>query len=280
MLKQEFYKICSTGNDYIIIDNRKNIYNVQDQEEFIRKISTRKYSVGAAGVCFIEISNKADYKVRFFSADGKEKSIFLNGLKAAVRFANEKEIAGNKQIVETKAGVLKVEVEDSIVSIVCPSLNKLELSHGLEIPHGFENKFLELSYVDMGSKYLVVELENISKINVKQFAKIISLAPRHQPDGVNVVFYEVIDNYNINVLTYDQVLSDFINSSGNGVYAAYLIANIKKHVRLNVLAHTEGGVLKIEQKEEQTIIKGEARISFLGYLEPKMLDFKFYQDKK
>jgi diaminopimelate epimerase len=278
MLKQEFYKICSTGNDYIIIDNRKNIYNVQDQEDFIKKISNRKYSVGAEGVCFIELSNKADYKVRFFSADGKEKNIFLNGLKAAVRFSNEKEVAGNKQIVETKAGVLKVEVEDSIVSIVCPSLNKLELSHGLEIPHGFENKFLELSYVDMGSKYLVVELDNISKINVKQFAKIVSLAPRHQPDGVNVVFYEVIDNYNINVLTYDKVLKNFVNSSGNGVYAAYLIARTKKYISSNVLAHSLGGVLKVEEKEDQTILKGEARISFLGYFEPKMLDFKLEQE--
>ncbi|MEQ8215067.1 MAG: diaminopimelate epimerase, partial [Smithellaceae bacterium] len=65
----EFYKMSGSGNDFIIIDNRDLSLNFGNIREFVRKVCTRKLSVGADGLFLIEPSTKADFKWQFYNSD-------------------------------------------------------------------------------------------------------------------------------------------------------------------------------------------------------------------
>ena len=109
MKKIEFMKISAAGNDFILIDNRKRIVP-RDLAKFVEKICHRKFSVGADGVMLLEDSKKADFKMRFFNADGSSASMCGNGGRSIARFAHLLGIASKKMDFETDAGLVCAEI--------------------------------------------------------------------------------------------------------------------------------------------------------------------------
>ena len=83
----EFYKMSGSGNDFILIDNRDGTLAVGNIVEFVKRVCTRKVSVGADGLIVIERSDRADFRWRFFNADGSEVEMCGNGGRCAARFA-------------------------------------------------------------------------------------------------------------------------------------------------------------------------------------------------
>jgi len=49
MAKIPFSKMSGSGNDFIVIDNRKKLLDADRLGDFIRKVCTRKISVGGDG---------------------------------------------------------------------------------------------------------------------------------------------------------------------------------------------------------------------------------------
>jgi diaminopimelate epimerase len=49
----EFWKMSGTGNDFIIIDNRKEAVKEQDMSRLVARSCRRRESVGADGVIFV-----------------------------------------------------------------------------------------------------------------------------------------------------------------------------------------------------------------------------------
>ena len=54
----QFTKMSGSGNDFVIIDNRKSIINDSKKVDFVKRVCDRKMSVGADGVIFLEESDK------------------------------------------------------------------------------------------------------------------------------------------------------------------------------------------------------------------------------
>ena len=60
-----FYKMSGSGNDFIIIDNRKENLFVSDAKLLVRQLCRRKLSLGADGLILLESSNQADFRFGF-----------------------------------------------------------------------------------------------------------------------------------------------------------------------------------------------------------------------
>ena len=88
MKKILFDKYNATGNDFIIIDNRQNLYNAEDKKLW-SKLCQLKTGIGADGVLLLEKSDKADFKMRYINADGGEVEMCGNGARAITAFAHE-----------------------------------------------------------------------------------------------------------------------------------------------------------------------------------------------
>ncbi|MEI6093006.1 MAG: diaminopimelate epimerase [bacterium] len=280
MIKLEFFKVCTSGNDFIVIDNRKKIFNIDHQENLVEMLCARHYAIGANGACFIEESETGDYMVRFFSSDGAESDFSVNGVRAAIRIASEKDIAGNTQYIETKAGMVKGEVAEEFISVEIPELKSLDIKYDIEIPHHFESKIVETSYVDSGFKHIVLKVEKTSTFDVKNIGSILSNHMKFQPGGVDVTFYDLIDGHNMNIVTYEVGVGGLVNASGNGTVSAFIVADSKKEINSPMIAHTWGGLLKVSKKGSTIVLEGEARIAYSGFLTADMLNFDIEKARK
>ncbi len=280
MIKLEFYKVCSAGDDFVVIDNRKKLFNAEYQENLVEMLCARNYAIGANGVCFLESSSVADYSVKFFAADGAENNFSVNGIKAAMRFASDKEIAGNTHKVETRAGVVRGEVAENIVGTELPQMRKMELKFELEIPHQFESRIVEASYVDFGCKHLVFKIEKVATFDVKGIGAVLSGHTKYQPHGIDVSFYDVIDGHNINAATYEVGVKSLVNSSGNGSAACLVVAEARHEINTPAMVHYWGGLSKVSKKDGLLFIESEARISFTGFITSEMLNFDIEKIRK
>ena len=93
-MKIPFTKMSGSGNDFILIDHRDPFLEEDRMKDFARKVCQRRISVGADGLILIERSEKADFKWRFFNADGSEAEMCGNGGRCVARFAHLKGITG------------------------------------------------------------------------------------------------------------------------------------------------------------------------------------------
>ncbi len=280
MIKLEFFKICTSGNDFIVIDNRKKIFNIDHQDNLVEMLCARHYAIGADGACFIEESETADYSVRFFAKDGTESDFNVNGARSAVRVASEKNIAGNTHYMETKAGIVKSELSEEFVSIEIPAVKQIEIKHELEIPHNFESKIVEVSYVDFGFKHIVLKVEKVATFDVRNIGTLLSNHMKYQPSGIDVTFYDLIDGHNIDLVTYEIGAGGLVNASGNGVVSAFVVADAKREINSPMIAHTWGGLMKVTRKGSTIVLEGEARIAYTGFLTAEMLNFDIEKARK
>ncbi|MBN1113799.1 MAG: diaminopimelate epimerase [Oligoflexia bacterium] len=280
MVKLEFLKISAAGNDFIVFDNRKKIFNTDHQEDLVELMCARRYGIGADGVCFVELSDVADYRTRIFSGDGNELDFSSNGVRASIRFANEKEVAGNTQKIETLSGVVDGEVDDELVGVSVPGLKKADLRCELEIPHHFDNKVIELAYIDTGFTHLVLKVGKVAAFDVKGFGYMLSNHTRFQPKGIDVTFYDVIDPHNMNVITFEAGVNGLVNSSGNGIVAAHLVAQKRQETEGAVIAHSWGGLLKVFDKNGSVNVEGEARVAYSGHITSEMMSFDIEKVRK
>ena len=99
-----FFKMSGSGNDFIIIDNREAVVPEAHLQPLIIGACRRKLSVGADGLILIEPSDSADFRWRFFNADGSLPDMCGNGARCAARFALIHGIADRQMAFETLAG--------------------------------------------------------------------------------------------------------------------------------------------------------------------------------
>ncbi|MFI5203239.1 MAG: diaminopimelate epimerase [Flavobacteriales bacterium] len=227
----DFFKYQATGNDFILVDDRKNVFP-ESNLALITRMCHRKWGVGSDGLILIKNSKEADFEMVFFNPDGS-KSFCGNGSRSAVVFAHSLGIITNTCTFRAIDGIHSGVIHGSEVTI---HMNDVK-----EINNVSDSEF----FIHTGSPHFIRYVKNVDEININEQAVAIRYADAYKPGGTNVNFVEEIPA-GISMRTYERGVEGETLSCGTGVTAAGLsyLFKYKKEGTVNVT--TKGGQLQVK----------------------------------
>jgi diaminopimelate epimerase len=245
----EYTKMQGLGNDFIIIDNRDKNFTPKKLEKIAKRLCTRRISIGADGFMVVENSDLADFKMRFYNADGSIGEMCGNGARCIVRYADINNIARGKVKIETTSGIVEGEVIDNrkvSVKLNNPTLIEKEMSFK------YQKQNLSVSYVELGDPPLphcMIEYKNLQNTSVDDLVDIAKNLRFWEkfPKGANVNFYEIVNGEYILVKTYERGVEGFTLACGTGSASTALVAYIKSQITRDLIrVEVPGGVLDVK----------------------------------
>lgn len=251
-----FQKYQGTGNDFIIVDNRKKQYDNLTSKH-IQLLCDRHFGIGADGLMLLNTSEKCDFEMKYYNADGNESSMCGNGGRCIVQFAYA------HQIIHKKCRFIAIDGEHEAI-IENNNWIKLKMKDVTNVIKE-NNDFI----IDTGSPHYIKQVQHINNINVVEEGRKIRYNKTFEKQGINVNFVETKKDKNIFVRTYERGVENETLSCGTGVVASALIS--AHTIGLNQIdIETLGGNLTVEyNKIDNTHFKeiwlcGPAVLVFTG----------------
>jgi len=235
-MKVNFYKYQGTGNDFIIIDNRKN--NILLSEMQINQLCNRRFGIGADGLMLLENHPNLDFNMKYFNADGKESTMCGNGGRCLVAFAKSLGLIDKEAKFNAIDGVHKATVDkNNSISLQMQDVGYVRLVN--------TNYFL-----NTGSPHYVTFRDDIKNIDVYNRGREIRYSAEFSPEGTNVNFVEFQDD-KLFVRTYERGVENETLSCGTGVTASAISASIYSDSDKNSYdIITKGGNLNVSFKKQ------------------------------
>jgi diaminopimelate epimerase len=232
-MKLNFLKYQGTGNDFILLDNRKN--GVSLTLEQIHKLCDRRFGVGADGLMLLNERPGYDFEMKYYNSDGRDGSMCGNGARCMIKFAYHLGIHRDLYKFLAVDGAHEAEIDiDGIVSLKMKDVRTIKKFH---------SDFI----LDTGSPHYIKMVTHVSDLDVFKKGYEIRHSKEFEDEGINVNFVEQTDEVDkIIVRTYERGVEDETLSCGTGVTAAALVCYHNENGFNEVEVKTIGGNLTVE----------------------------------
>ncbi|MEY3368121.1 MAG: hypothetical protein RI973_1276 [Bacteroidota bacterium] len=235
-----FHKYQGTGNDFVMIDNRRTRYLGRKDTALIARMCDRRFGIGADGLILLQEANGYDFEMVYFNADGWESTMCGNGGRCIVAFARQLGLISERCQFLAIDGPHQAFVEES-------GRVELKMTDVRDVEQG-DDYFI----LNTGSPHYVVFAEDISDLNIVESGQLIRYSDRFRKEGINVNFVED-KGIDIEVATYERGVEGETLSCGTGVTAAALSWALRHRkggdFELPVL--TKGGELSVRFLAEE-----------------------------
>jgi diaminopimelate epimerase len=213
-----FSKMNGAGNDFILIDNRAGDVHLDRNQ--IARLCDRHRGIGADGILLLETAaNHADFRMRYFNADGGEAEMCGNGARCFARFSNKVAPEQRRISFETLAGLISAELQGDLVALQMPEPSDLWLNITLRLAD--EKKTVH--FINSGVPHVVIPVSRIEEVDVRREGSAIRHHKMFSPKGTNVNFIEKRGADRIAIRTYERGVEDETLACGTGVVASALI---------------------------------------------------------
>ncbi|MDR0676506.1 MAG: diaminopimelate epimerase [Elusimicrobiota bacterium] len=285
--KINFYKMSGSGNDFIIIDNRKNYNEILNQKindkNFVKDICDRNNGIGADGIILLENakSKTCDFAMRIINSDGSEAEMCGNGARCFTYFAYK--IGASKNIFmkfDTLSGQIEggiiLDNEKKIVKVKLTDPHSIDFEKNLDLPELGKTKIYS---IDTGVPHAVIFLDKteLDYIDVNKIGSFIRNHEIFAPKGTNVNFVKIIKNtkHDINVRTFERGVEGETLSCGSGASASAIIASLQYNLYTPISVHTKSGETLKVYFEKEIIASNKKAIIKNVYLEGEIkIEFK------
>jgi len=236
-----FWKMHGAANDFIVVDDRRLTFPVQDQA-WLADVMQRRLGVGSEGILLIQPSAKANFRMRFFNPDGGEVDMCGNGARCIARLASEIGAAPPSLSMETPAGIVCADVEGDHVRLLMTEPKDWRLNGTLVI----DGEQLPYHYVVCGVPHVMMVVRNLTAFDVDRIGELIRYDKAFQPKGTNANFIQVTGPDSLRVRTYERGVEGETLACGTGITACGLLAGKLGLVRAPVkVTPLSGDVLEV-----------------------------------
>lgn len=273
-----FTKMHGAGNDYIYINTLQ--YPIDDPQKVSIQWSAPHTGIGSDGLVLIGSSDKADFSMRIFNADGSEAMMCGNASRCIGKYVYENGLTEKTEItLETLSGIkmLKLHVEgDKVCSVTVdmgiPSLRnqqQLHTENGEMIAGRIEaeGQFYLGTFVCMGNPHCVIFVEDLPDIELSKVGPALEHHPLF-PERTNVEFARILANGDIRMRVWERG-SGITQACGTGACATAVAAAINKKAGRTSKIIMDGGSLIIEwnEKDNHVYMTGPATKVFEGEID-------------
>ncbi|MCX6353880.1 MAG: diaminopimelate epimerase [Candidatus Aureabacteria bacterium] len=271
-MKVPFVKMQALGNDFILLDCLGGKFPINS--EFIRILCDRRKGVGADQLLVLMPSQRADFRMQIFNADGGEVEMCGNGIRCLARYLLSRGLAGGEeQRIETRAGIIRPRVEGDLVMV---DMGRPMLAGG-EVPVKLTGLVVDrevtvgesvqrITCVSMGNPHCVIFVDDLERYPVAQ------IGPRIEkdklfPNRVNVEFVKVVSPELIEMRVWERGTGETM-ACGTGACAAVVACCLNKKTGREVTVRLRGGDLKVAWGDSDHIfMSGPAFEVFKGEID-------------
>lgn len=281
----KFSKMHGIGNDYVYVNCFKE--TVDRPEKLSILLSDRRFGIGGDGLILICPSDKADFRMRMFNADGSEGKMCGNGTRCIGKYVYDFGLTDKTQItLETLSGIKNLTLfpdETGKVASVKVDMGKAVLvpseipvkaegENFISQPVSVNGRDYKMTCVSMGNPHAVIFTENIDSLDLEKEGPYFE---NHEifPDKVNTEFVEIIDENHLRMRVWERGSGETF-ACGTGacatVVAAVLngICGYDKEITVDL----RGGSLRIVYcTDGKVYMTGSATHVFDGEIDLKTL---------
>ncbi len=273
----KFTKMQGLGNDYVYVNCFKE--KIDNPPELARRISDRHFGVGSDGLIMINPSDKADFEMEMYNADGSRGEMCGNGIRCVAKYVYDYGLTDKTHIsVETLGGIkyLDLTVEEGKVKMVKVDMGKPELEP-LKIPvKASGDKAVDEPILVGGNEYMMtcVSMGNPHAVifigcDVREFP-LEEIGPKFEnherfPNRVNTEFVRVIDRRTAEMRVWERGSGETL-ACGTGACAVAVACALNGFTEDEVTVRLLGGDLQIRwDREKNTVfMTGPAEVAFDG----------------
>lgn len=283
----KFSKMHGIGNDYIYVNCFEE--KIDEPEKISVIVSDRHKGVGSDGLVLIMPSDKADFRMRIFNADGSEAMMCGNATRCIGKYVYDMGMTDKTEIsLETNSGIkyLTLSIADGKVDSVSVDMGKailkpsdIPVDSDLELfvnqPVEVDGKIYNITCVSMGNPHAVIFTEDIDGLDLE---KIGPSFENHKlfPNRINTEFIEVIDDHTLKMRVWERGSGETF-ACGTGTCAAVVAAVLNGVCPKNeeILVHLRGGDLRIIWKNDgKVLMDGPAEYICEGIVPDEFINSK------
>lgn len=274
----KFTKMHGIGNDYIYVNCFQE--KIEDPAELSKFVSDRHFGVGGDGLILISPSDKADFCMNMYNADGSQGEMCGNGIRCVGKYVYDYGLTDKTEVsVETLAGIkyLTLNVKDGKVATVrvnmgSPILDPEQIpvvadkNPVVDEPITVMGKEWRMTCVSMGNPHAVVFVPETESLDLEKIGPQFENHERF-PRRVNTEFVQVLDRHTANMRVWERGSGETL-ACGTGACATVVACVLNGKTDNKVLVHLLGGDLEIEWDREnnQIYMTGPAATVFDGEL--------------
>jgi diaminopimelate epimerase len=275
----KFTKMHGIGNDYVYVNCFKE--SIKNPSELSKFLSHRHFGIGSDGLILICPSEKCDFKMVMFNADGSEGKMCGNGIRCVGKYVYDYALTDKTEItVETLSGIknLTLFVENNKVyyvrvdmgePILTPKSIPLDSDKDLYInePINIDNTIYNITAVSMGNPHAVTYVDDVMNFPLH------IEGPKFEsnelfPERVNTEFVQIIDRTHLKMRVWERGSGETY-ACGTGSCATLVSSVLNNLSERKVTIHLLGGDLNIEWNEQDNHIymTGPATVVFDGEID-------------
>lgn len=232
-----FYKMNGAGNDFVVVDNRDLSLNLTKDQ--IELLCDRHRGVGADGLLAVEpAENGADFKFRYYNADGGEAEMCGNGARCFGRFTSALlEEPADSVSFETIAGTLSADIVEDNIRIAMSDPIDLKLDTGAKVS-GLDST---LHFLNTGVPHVVAFVDDLAGTDVVKHGAAIRYHEAFAPKGTNANFASAHAPDHIAIRTYERGVEDETLACGTGMVACALLHHLRTGAPSPIKVDVKGG---------------------------------------